>query len=193
MRLSAFVLCFAAWFTLAEEAPPSFETPKAREAQKTFQKTEERLKAEYESKLNKARKEYLKALESTLKSLKKKPESGEAALLTSTIEGLKKEIDRWEKKTRVKPPEKGPDGITFEGGDGESMEDAVVIKGAGDSVGAVDAESFWLKAHFPKFKKVRQALLGRGEKNFDMIELEGEGGQKKKVYFDITECIGFPK
>jgi len=193
MRPSAVLVVLVAWLTLGGDAPASFKSPKAKDAQKSFDKAVERLKADYETKLNKARKDYLKALEAVLKDAKKSPKSEDAELVSSTIETLKKEIDRSEKKAKGATPEKGPDGVTFLGGSGESIADAVVIKGAEDSPGAVIAEDFWLKAHYPKCKKSKQGLIEKEGKSFDKIEIETASGETKEIYFDITECIGFPK
>lgn len=179
---------------LPEEPAPTFTTTKAREALKTYQKTMERLQAEHDAKVKKARVEYLKSLESALKDAKKAAKGDDAALISKTIEELRRQTGS-PGESRKKPGrvEKGPDGVTFLGGTGESIEEAVVIKGAIDSPGAVAAEGHWLRVHYPKHKKTGQALLAPDGKKLDVIEITGPDGAVKKVYFDITECFGFPK
>ena len=46
-------------------------------------------------------------------------------------------------KTKKKPMKIGK--ITFEGGDGSSFEEAVVIKGAKDTMEGIEAESKWME------------------------------------------------
>ena len=178
----------------AGDSPTNFTSPKAIEAQKAYEKSMDRLKVEYDAKVKKAQADYRKALDAALLAVKKSKDSAEAARIEKAIEELKSQTQVPEKGARSsRPPEKGPDGVTFIGGDGESLGQAVVIKGAGDSVGAVDAETWWLKKHFPKHTKIEQALQHDGGKDFDVIEVAGPEGQKKKIYFDITDCFGFPK
>jgi len=177
-----------------EEAGIAFSSPKAKEAQKTYSKTRERLKAEYVAKVKKAQADYLKSLEAALKEARGPGKEEEAKQISKTIEELRKEIGAAGEAPRAaQKPEKGPRGVSFIGGSGESLEQAVVIKDAKDSPGAVDAENHWLKVHLPKFTKTGQALLGEKGKKFDEITLRSPDGAVKKVYFDITECFGFPE
>lgn len=181
-------------FLLAGESAIEFSSGRALKAQKTYQETMERLKSEYESKVTKAKAEYLKSLEAALTEVRKTKNSGEAAKISRAIEELKKE-GVTSSKTSQSPgrvPEKTGE-YSFEGGDGDSLDHAVIIKGAEDSVGAVDAEGLWLRKHFPKLKKKGQALLKGKGKAYDRIELSGPNGEAKEVYFDNTECFGFPK
>ncbi len=182
---------------LAGDETITFTSSKAREAQKTYQKALERLKAEYDAKVKKAQSDYLKSLEAALQSAKKSKDSGEAARIEKAIEELKGKSsapsgpEKGSKPSRA--PEKGPDGVSFIGGDGESIEQAVVIKGAEDSPGAVIAEEWWLKKHCPGHTKAGQGLLHKCEKTFDAIEITTPDGKARTIYFDITECFGFPK
>jgi hypothetical protein len=80
--------------------------------------------------------------------------------------------------------------ITFEGGDGSSMEQAVVIKGAKDSEEGIDAEAKWVKKVHGKWTKDRQALLDQNGKKYDRIEYTTPKGEKMTVYFDITDFFG---
>ena len=194
MGITIFFLAIFPAAEAGEESAGAFTSPKAKEAQKTYLKTKERLKAEYDAKIKKAQAEYLKSLEAALKDAKRPGKDEEAKQISKTIEELKKEIGAGGEAPRAtQKPEKGPRGVSFIGGSGESIEQAVVIKGAKDSPGAVDAEGHWLKVHLPKFTKTGQALLGEKGKKFDEITLRSADGAVKKVYFDITECFGFPE
>ncbi len=189
--LSALAASFVVF--AASEGVSVFTSKRAKEAEKTYSKAMERINAEYETKVTKARTEYLKALETALKETKKaKDSAAEAERISKAIEALKREAASPAKGAPAKAPEK-IGSYTFTLGDGESLEQAIVIGGAGDSGGAVDAEHLWLEKHLPKYKQVKQSLVGREGRKFDVIELKGPGGDVKKIHFDITDCFGFPK
>lgn len=88
-----------------------------------------------------------------------------------------------EKKTKKKGK------ITFEGGDGSSMEKAIIILGAKDSGEGVPAESAYIKKHFRGYEKKMQGLLSKDGKYYDQITLE-KGNKKIVLYFDITDFFG---
>jgi len=73
---------------------------------------------------------------------------------------------------------------------GESIGQAIVIKGEGGSAEAVERENEWILTHHPGSRKVGQALL---RWIYDEIEIQLADGKTKKIYFDITECFGFPE
>jgi hypothetical protein len=79
--------------------------------------------------------------------------------------------------------------LNYSGGDGSSMEKAVVIKGAKDEEAGVAAESAWMEQKFPGFVKGTQALMNSGGKSYDRIEITTREG-KKTIYFDITDFFG---
>ena len=69
----------------SDEAQTNFSTTRAKEAQKSFEKTEERLRTEYEGKLEKARADYAKALQSALADAKKAKNKQEVEAIEKTI------------------------------------------------------------------------------------------------------------
>lgn len=78
----------------------------------------------------------------------------------------------------------------YSGGDGTSMENAVVIQAANESAG-VQAEYRWLDLHFPGYKNQDQSLLnGKGGKVYDVINFTMPDGSKHSVYFDISGYFG---
>jgi hypothetical protein len=76
------------------------------------------------------------------------------------------------------------------GGDGSSVEKAIVIQAANERQG-IAAEREWVEKNLPGWKKSGQALIGGpGGRQYDRIELTGPGGARKTVYFDITAFFG---
>jgi hypothetical protein len=84
-------------------------------------------------------------------------------------------------------------GIRFEGGSGESPEDAIVIKNAENHRAGVNAEYFYLRKRFGKrdvhWRLVVQALL-KGDKPVDRLTIELTDGSIKDIYFDVSEFFG---
>lgn len=86
-------------------------------------------------------------------------------------------------------------GISFVGGQGTSMADAIRIVGANGEGDGVASEYTCLDAAFGsrrkgKWKMIRQALVGKDGKNFDVMSVELQDGTKKDVYFDISDYFG---
>ena len=87
-------------------------------------------------------------------------------------------------QTFAKPP-----AITYSGGDGSTLEKAVIIKGATEATG-VDAEYAYLQKHFPGCKTGSQSLQNLKGKAYDVLEYTPAGGKKQMIYFDITAFFG---
>jgi len=81
-------------------------------------------------------------------------------------------------------------GIIYEGGDGSSMDKAVIIKTSNHAAG-VGAEYIWIRNHFPGLRQITQALL-RGENGemYDRMECTTPKGETRVIYFDITDFFG---
>jgi len=81
--------------------------------------------------------------------------------------------------------------ITFEGGDGRSSEAAVVIKGAQNTREGIRAESLWVGINHPDWQKDHQSLVNRPDgKSFDLIDYVTPQGERRRIYFDITDFFG---
>lgn len=84
--------------------------------------------------------------------------------------------------------------ITFKGGPGDTPETAVVISGAANSMAGIEAESYYLIKQFGRqnteWKLKRQSVLNQKGKVYDRMEIELRNGDKKDVYFEITEFFG---
>ncbi len=69
---------------------------------------------------------------------------------------------------------------------GDSMETAVTVPADAPN-GGIDFENRWL---FDRFGRFRRTFGGTGTANgrrYDVIKIELPNGEKKTVYFDITE------
>ncbi len=80
-------------------------------------------------------------------------------------------------------------GVHFAGGDGSSLEKAVVVLGATEPTG-VDAEYAWLHEHFPGYGQVRQGLIQGDKGVYDRLDFTTPDGVSHTVYFDIGDYFG---
>lgn len=81
-------------------------------------------------------------------------------------------------------------GIRFEGGDGSSMEKAIILKGASSSLGGVPAEYEWIRDNLPGCKVRMQSFNKRENKMYDVMICSCSDGRTETVYFDITDFFG---
>ena len=83
--------------------------------------------------------------------------------------------------------------ICFGGGEGTSMQDAIVIQGAHGESDGVAAEYTYLEGLYgPRgqgYLVHGQSLLEDGGKSFDRLDIEVKG-QPKSYFFDITDYFG---
>ena len=80
--------------------------------------------------------------------------------------------------------------IVFEGGDGSSMERAVLVKNAKGEEDGVASEYQWIRNVHPGWQTGNQALQTVNGKSYDRLECRTPKGETKTVYFDITELFG---
>ncbi len=84
--------------------------------------------------------------------------------------------------------------IRFEGGDGSSVAQAIIIRGARGESDGVAAEYQYLEMIYgPKGQghDVRgQALMENNGRSFDRLDVELKDGRSLAVYFDITDYFG---
>ena len=83
-----------------------------------------------------------------------------------------------------------PPGVSYGGGDGSSLEKAIIIKGATSEETGVRAEYDYLASHYPGYKRGNQGLLNSKGRAYDKIEFTTADGKKKAIYFDITAFFG---
>jgi hypothetical protein len=88
------------------------------------------------------------------------------------------------------PPNiQAPQGVTYAGGDGSSYAEAVIVKAANEDDG-VSAEYYWLAQRYPGCKRGQQSSIEQKGKMYDLLEITTAKGEKKTVYFDITDFYG---
>lgn len=76
--------------------------------------------------------------------------------------------------------------IAYSGGDGSSMDQAVVIENAKDETDGEEAEYAWVRKKFPGFKFKSKGLVKRGDKKYDHVFGTKADGTDADFYFDIT-------
>jgi len=86
-------------------------------------------------------------------------------------------------------PQNGASGSHFDGGDGTSADQAVVVLADTEDEG-IDLEHHWTFDHYGRFRKVRGGLASADGKHFDVITVELADHTEKTIYFDITAFYG---
>jgi hypothetical protein len=84
------------------------------------------------------------------------------------------------------PPVKEVPASTLEDHSGDSMETAIAVPADAPN-GGIDFENNWL---FDRYGRFRRYFGGTGTANgrrYDVVKIELPNGEKKTVYFDITE------
>ncbi len=79
--------------------------------------------------------------------------------------------------------------VSYSGGDGSSLEKAVVIK-APNEVSGLKAEQTYISIHYGRYEQVMQGLELKKGRRFDMITFKTEDGKEHTLYFDITGFYG---
>ena len=73
---------------------------------------------------------------------------------------------------------------------GLTVETAIILEGATNELNGVQAEHVYTSKRYPGWKWRMQSLMNVGEKHYDIIELAGQKGETKTIYFDITSWFG---
>jgi hypothetical protein len=79
--------------------------------------------------------------------------------------------------------------VTFSGGGGLSIHDAVIITNATENTG-IRAEYVWLHEHYPGYRLRVQRLLNEEEKAYDQMDIATADGKPLSVFFDISAYLG---
>jgi tetratricopeptide (TPR) repeat protein len=86
--------------------------------------------------------------------------------------------------------------VTFDGGPGDTMETAVLIRGAPTHSIGVNAEYSFLARQFgtrgADWELTLQSLVLVADRKFDKMEVELVSGEQRVVFFDVTGfwCVG---
>lgn len=78
---------------------------------------------------------------------------------------------------------------SFEGGDGRSLETAVIVVAPTEKIG-MHAQNAWLSENYPGSRKASQSLLAEKGKFYDALEITTGNGSKVTLYFDISSYMG---
>jgi hypothetical protein len=84
--------------------------------------------------------------------------------------------------------EANPDAATVTS-DGLIYDTAIVIHEKNEGSG-VKAEYVWIRANLPGFRPGGQSLQSHNGKYYDIIHVGSASGEKRDVYFDISEFFG---
>lgn len=85
--------------------------------------------------------------------------------------------------------------IKFSGGNGISIEQAIIIEGALTSDAGMGAEYNWIERFYPNHELVLRATLKPNEDSppfYDVFTFKSSAGLTKELYFDITSFYGTP-
>ena len=74
-------------------------------------------------------------------------------------------------------------------GGGLTPETAIVIVGANNILGVM-GERRWLRNRFPGHQLICQEMFKKDDQTFDKMEIEMKSGERKTVYFNITNFFG---
>jgi Zn-dependent protease with chaperone function len=92
---------------------------------------------------------------------------------------------------QIVPSTPAPPGVSFEPGEGETIETAIVIHNARSQRVRTEAEFAWLTSAFGAVREdwtmVDHSNHVHNGRSIDRAEIELRGGQRRIIYFDITE------
>ena len=89
-----------------------------------------------------------------------------------------------------KPASKPIAGVSFAGGDGSSIEKAIIIKAPSEFVG-VRGEYDWIKKNRPGWQLEEQKTVHtRDNRMYDKMNFRTPDRQRTTLYFDITDFFG---
>ena len=76
--------------------------------------------------------------------------------------------------------------VQFRGGDGTSLETAVLIVGAMNAHDAICYERIWIDRHYPRNIPAMQRLLSIKRHTYDEMIFGTPDGVTHSIYFDLT-------
>jgi hypothetical protein len=94
-----------------------------------------------------------------------------------------------------RPQEDAGDGlqalITFDGGDGSSRDNPVIIRGARNTREGLEAQSLWVgKTYWGWRRHARHPATKVNERVLDPVEFQTPQGEVRTVFFDVSEFYG---
>ena len=89
-------------------------------------------------------------------------------------------------RTAMPPPPKEVPAAALVDRSGDSVETAISIPADAPN-GGIDFENDWIFDRYGRFKRDAGGTGTLNGRRYDVIKIELPGGEKKTVYFDITE------
>jgi hypothetical protein len=80
-------------------------------------------------------------------------------------------------------------GVSFAGGNGSSIEKAVIIKAPNSFIG-IRAEYDWIRKNHPDWNLEKQSALKASGKIYDKMDFQTPDGRSVTLFFDITDFFG---
>src|SRR6266481_8946970 len=78
--------------------------------------------------------------------------------------------------------------VTYAGGNGTSIEQAVILRGA-TLLSGPRSEHDFLARHYPGYELRRQSLKEQDDRRYDVLEFTTADGENKAIYFDISDSF----
>jgi hypothetical protein len=89
----------------------------------------------------------------------------------------------------TRPARPATNGVSFAGGDGSSIENAVIIK-APNTITGMRGEYDWIKKNHPDWQLKEQSVLNSGGRVYDKMAFQTPQGRRVTLFFDITDFFG---
>ena len=84
--------------------------------------------------------------------------------------------------------------MTYKGGNGLDLKEAIIIAGAKDELEGIDGEYIWLEEKYGEqdfgWELIDQQSIDEGDKKYDILKIKFLNGEEKEFWFDITDFYG---
>jgi len=80
--------------------------------------------------------------------------------------------------------------VSYGGGDGGTIETAIIVKGAVNEEEGVLAENTYIAKLHPDWRSIRTALVSKSGRYYDTNSYISKDGSQRTLIFDITEFFG---
>ena len=79
--------------------------------------------------------------------------------------------------------------VSFAGGDGRTIENAVIVKAPNELTG-VRGEYDWIRKNYPNWQLKEQSVLNTNSRVYDRMDFKTPDSRPVTLYFDITDFSG---
>lgn len=84
--------------------------------------------------------------------------------------------------------------MSYEGGDGSTPDDAIIVRGAGSDLEGVAATFGWMHEHLGAkdegWRLLTHSTGSHGERQIDTFDVVVREGGRRRIYFDVSESFG---